>query len=320
LGEVVEYGRNQDWGDLILISILAQSEGGKRLLLNRTVKVADICPLIRKVVSDVPTPPILKADKPLKMYRSPCLKISFDPDYDRGFACHIAGVINGCPGGVALDTGSWYSIVSEKTWTQCLHQSVDDLLPGRLELETMNSSSVKCLGFGTIKLNLLDRPYEYIWQVAVVDAHRPEYDMLLGVDFLHHYGATISLDQMAVDFPVGHEAKRKEDIPAPVPKGARPVVAACTTELRPGRGTAIRAEMDPRGWNYRDCEFEPSSTWGRDIMMPSALVDPKKGKFSLCVENYTDSVAYLPKGHILGWIMPGTWIGGRILKICMIQA
>ena len=135
----------------MLISILAQSEGGKRLLLNRTVKVADICPLIRKIVSDVPTPSILKADKPLKMYQSLCMKISFDPDYDRGFACHIAGVINGSyPGGVALDTGSWYSLVSLTTWTQCLLQSEDDLLPSRLELETMNSRDVKCLGFGTI--------------------------------------------------------------------------------------------------------------------------------------------------------------------------
>jgi len=298
----------------MLISILSQSEGGKRLLTNRTVDVADICPLIRKVVSDVPTPPILKTKEQPKIYKSPCLKLLFDPQYSRGFACHISGVVNEYAGCIALDTGSWYSIVSLKTWTKCLNGTLEDLLPGNLVLETANSGELKSYGFGTVKVKLLDRPYEYIWQVAVVNAHRPEYDLLLGVDFLHHYGAIISLNQMAVDFPVGHEAKRKEDIPAPVPEGARPVVAECTTELRPGTGTVIKCSMDPRGWNHRDCEFEPSSTWGRDIMMPSALVDPKNGKFQLCVENYTDSVAYLPRGHILGWITPGTWIGGKILK------
>ena len=62
-----------------------------------------------------------------------------------------------------------------------------------------------------------------------------------------------------------------------MPKGARPVLSDRETVLPPGKGSAIQCRMDIRDWNSRDCEFEPSPTWGRDVMMPPALVDPKKG-------------------------------------------
>ena len=314
--ETERWKSNRDMGDLMMLSVLASSEKGRRMLLNRTVEVAEMCPLLKKVVSDIPRPPIPRVDRPepiVEPVKSTCFKVHLDPTYDGGFSCKVSGIVNTNPVAIEIDTGSWFSLMSLETWTNLLGKRESDIVPGKIELEAYKGGDLEGVGYGTIEVQFMDSTRKYPWRVAIIRCHRSEHDLLLGLDFLRHYEGTVSFGRSTLDFPPIDHSKRITDSSFTMPQGARPVLSYRETALHPGKGTAIQCRMDIRDWNSRDCEFEPSPTWGRDVMMPPALVDPKKGRFQLYIENYTSSLVTLPEGYILGWILPGTWVKGKIL-------
>ena len=258
LEETEQWESSRDMGDLMMLSVLASSEKGRRMLLNRTVEVAEMCPLLKKVVSDIPRPPIPKVDRPepvVEPVKSTCFKMHLDPAYDGDFSCKVSGIINTKPVAIEIDTGCFYSLMSMKTWTTLFGKRESDIVPAKLNLEAYKGGDLEPVGYGMVDVQFMDRTRKYPWRVTVIRCHREEHDLLLGLDFLRHYGGTVSLGQSTLDFPPIDDSKRISESSFAMPIGARPVLSDRETVLPPGKGTAIQCRMDIRGWNSRDCEL-----------------------------------------------------------------